>query len=100
MPKIIDALNTDADTLRMHHQAAFDSLLQQTAETDKASVLEPGQAMMEQALPVIKRTSHSNDARHFFSEGMKQMEIVDYPDHVRDIMQQYNDLWGEESALH
>ena len=100
MPKIIDALNTDADTLRMLHQTAFDSLLQQTAETYKASVLEPGQAMMEQALPVIERTSLPDDARHFFSEGTKQMETVDYPDHVRDIMQQYNDLWGEESAFH
>ena len=67
MPKIIDALNTDADTLRMHHQAAFDSLLQQTAETDKASVLEPGQAMMEQALPVIERTSLPDESRHVFS---------------------------------
>ncbi|MEA1890854.1 MAG: hypothetical protein U9N50_13895 [Pseudomonadota bacterium] len=41
-----------------------------------------------------------DDARQFFNEGQKQMEIVDYPDHVKEIMQQYNDLWGNEDALH
>ncbi len=40
------------------------------------------------------------DARQFFNEGQKQMEIVDYPDHVKKIMLQYNDLWGGENALH
>jgi len=40
------------------------------------------------------------DARQFFNEGQKQMEIVDYPDHVKEIMKQYNDLWGDENALH
>jgi hypothetical protein len=41
-----------------------------------------------------------DEARQFFSEGMKQMDSVDYPQHVRDIMQQYNDRWGDEDAIH
>ncbi|NOY15874.1 MAG: hypothetical protein GXP23_02875 [Gammaproteobacteria bacterium] len=41
-----------------------------------------------------------DDARQFFNEGRKQMEMVEYPDHVKEIMQQYNDLWGNENALH
>jgi hypothetical protein len=36
----------------------------------------------------------------FFNEGQKQMDIIGYPDHVKKIMKQYNDLWGGENALH
>ncbi|HEC26724.1 MAG TPA: hypothetical protein ENI67_04860 [Gammaproteobacteria bacterium] len=57
--------------------------------------------------PEIMRQAYSDlvnnipeDAREFFNEGQKQMEIVDYPDHVKEILQQYNDLWGGENALH
>jgi len=32
--------------------------------------------------------------------GQKQMDITDYPDHVKEIMKQYNDLRGDENALH
>ncbi len=41
-----------------------------------------------------------DDARQFFNEAQKQMEIIDYPEHVKQIMQQYNDLWGDKNALH
>lgn len=30
-----------------------------------------------------------NDANKFFTEGMEQMEIIDYPTHVRDMMEKY-----------
>ena len=41
-----------------------------------------------------------NDARQFFSEGMQQMDIVGYPQVVREIVEKYNQMWGTESALH
>lgn len=42
----------------------------------------------------------ANAIRQFFNEGMKQMDLVDHPHHAREIMPQYNELRGEESALH
>lgn len=32
------------------------------------------------------------DAVNFFSEGMKQMDIIDYPDHVRHVIEQFYQL--------
>ncbi|MCW9013548.1 MAG: hypothetical protein OQL06_07170 [Gammaproteobacteria bacterium] len=40
------------------------------------------------------------DARQFFQEGMQQMDIIGYPDHVRDVMEKYSKLWGDEDSLH
>ncbi|WP_428606119.1 hypothetical protein [Sedimenticola sp.] len=40
------------------------------------------------------------DARGFFQEGMQQMDIVGYPDEVRQVMEKYSGLWGSESRLH
>lgn len=40
------------------------------------------------------------DARGFFREGMQQMDIVGYPDRVRQVMAKYNQLVGNESSLH
>jgi hypothetical protein len=40
------------------------------------------------------------DAREFFREGMQQMNIIDYPDEVREIVERYYKMWGSESALH
>ena len=71
----LNTLSSSAEAMRQLYQPAYGPLLKLTPGTDLFSVLEPGQAM-------------------------GQMDIVDYPDHVRDIMQQYNDLWGDESALH
>ena len=75
MPGSINTLSSTAEAMRQLYQPAYDPLLNLTPDTDIPSALEPGQAM-------------------------EQMDIVDYPDHVRDILQQYNDLWGDESALH
>jgi hypothetical protein len=40
------------------------------------------------------------DARQFFKEGMQQMEVINYPDHVKVVMEKYNNLFKEDSNLH
>ena len=40
------------------------------------------------------------DARQFFKEGLQQMDIVGYPDEVREVVERYNKSWGAESILH
>jgi len=40
------------------------------------------------------------DARQFFKEGMQQMDVVGYPDEVREVVVRYNNMWGSESSLH
>lgn len=40
------------------------------------------------------------DARQFFKEGMQQMDIVGYPEEVREVVERYNKMWGSESVLH
>lgn len=40
------------------------------------------------------------DAQEFFSEGMEQMDIIDYPQAVRDIMSRYYLLYRTPHTLH
>jgi hypothetical protein len=40
------------------------------------------------------------DAREFFREGMKQMDIVGYPQEVRAVVEKYDRMWGADSTLH
>ena len=40
------------------------------------------------------------DAKAFFIEGMQQMDIIGYPDHVRKVMEKYNRAWGNQDSLH
>ncbi len=40
------------------------------------------------------------DARQFFKEGRQQMDIIGYPDEVREVVERYNKMWGSESSLH
>jgi len=40
------------------------------------------------------------DARQFFKEGMQQMDIIGYPDDVREVVERYNKMWGAEGMLH
>jgi len=40
------------------------------------------------------------DARQFFKEGMQQMDMIGYPDEVREVVERYNNMWGAESSLH
>jgi hypothetical protein len=40
------------------------------------------------------------DAREFFKEGLQQMDIVGYPEEVREVVERYNKMWGSDSVLH
>ena len=40
------------------------------------------------------------DAREFFREGMQQMDIVGYPQEVREVVEKYDRMWGSDSTLH
>jgi hypothetical protein len=40
------------------------------------------------------------DAKNFFREGMQQMDIIGYPEHVREVMDKYNRLVGNAESLH
>ena len=40
------------------------------------------------------------DARQFFKEGKQQMELIGYPEEVREVVERYNNMWGSESSLH
>ena len=44
--------------------------------------------------------SDPKDAPNFFREGMSEMERLGYPDHVREVMQRYNDQWYQPKTLH
>jgi len=40
------------------------------------------------------------DAKAFFTEGMQQMDIIGYPDHVREVMEKYSKACGNQDSLH
>jgi hypothetical protein len=40
------------------------------------------------------------DATRFFSEGMQQMEALNYPPHVRKVMEKYHREWPVNRSLH
>jgi len=40
------------------------------------------------------------DVKSFFQEGMQQMDIIGYPDHVREVMDKYNKQVGNSAPLH
>ena len=40
------------------------------------------------------------DAPGFFSEGMQQMDALNYPDHVREVMEKYHRKWNMDHSLH
>ena len=40
------------------------------------------------------------DAPGFFAAGMQQMEALDYPAHVRRVMEKYHRRWVVNPALH
>jgi len=40
------------------------------------------------------------DARQFFKEGMQQMKVIDYPEHVKVIMEKYHNLFKDEGNFH
>lgn len=55
--------------------------------------------LMETAFAVLTEKLPS-DAARFFSEGMQQMEALDYPDHVRKVMEKYHRKWNVDRSLH
>ena len=55
--------------------------------------------LMESAFDAINEHLPA-DAPGFFRDGMEQMELLDYPDHVREVVQRYFNLWSNRRALH
>jgi hypothetical protein len=55
--------------------------------------------LIEQAYDTLVKNL-PQDARQFFKEGMQQMDIVGYPEEVRQVVERYNKMWGSESRLH
>lgn len=55
--------------------------------------------LMEQAYTSLMKNL-PQDARQFFREGMQQMDIVGYPQEVREVVEKYDRMWGADSTLH
>ena len=55
--------------------------------------------LMEAAFAVLTDKLPA-DAPRFFSEGMQQMEALDYPGHVREVMEKYHRKWNVDRSLH
>ena len=55
-------------------------------------LMEAAFAMMTSKLP--------EDATRFFSEGMEQMDALDYPPQVRQVMEKYHREWPVNRSLH
>jgi len=55
--------------------------------------------LIEQAYDTLVKNL-PQDARGFFREGLQQMDIVGYPDDVREVVERYNKMWGAEGVLH
>ncbi|MGB5277234.1 MAG: hypothetical protein WBP02_08700 [Gammaproteobacteria bacterium] len=56
-------------------------------------------ALMDQAFSKLVENL-PQDARAFFREGMQQMDIVGYPEEVREVVERYERMWGSEDTLH
>jgi hypothetical protein len=56
-------------------------------------------ALMDEAFAVLVENL-PQDARAFFREGMQQMEIVGYPEEVREVVEKYDRMWGSGDTLH
>lgn len=55
--------------------------------------------LMEQAFAELTRHL-PEDAGRFFTEGMQQMDALDYPEHVRKVMARYHRQWTLDRSLH
>lgn len=56
-------------------------------------------ALMEEAFAVLTENL-PEDAGPFFTEGMQQMEALDYPKHVREVMTRFHRQWNVDRSLH
>ncbi len=55
--------------------------------------------LMEQAFTLLTEKL-PEDAPRFFTEGMQQMDALNYPEHVRKVMEKYHRQWTRNRALH
>jgi hypothetical protein len=55
--------------------------------------------LMEQAFQTLI-DALPDDAVGFFREGMEQMDALNYPTHVREVMEKYFQLWCKPKTLH
>ncbi len=55
--------------------------------------------LMDEAYGVLVENL-PQDARAFFREGMQQMDIVGYPEEVREVVERYDRMWGSGDTLH
>ncbi len=55
--------------------------------------------LMETAFSDIVRLIPEKAPR-FFQEGMEQLELINYPDQVREVIQRYAGDWPEQRTLH
>ena len=60
--------------------------------TLQPELMEPAFASVVELLP--------EDAPQFFEEGMQQMDIIGYPDPVREVMSRYHGLFDRQRTLH
>ncbi len=56
-------------------------------------------ALMDEAFAVLVENL-PQDARAFFREGMQQMDVVGYPEEVREVVEKYDRMWGSGDTLH
>ncbi|MDX1697273.1 MAG: hypothetical protein R3308_03260, partial [Thiohalobacterales bacterium] len=56
-------------------------------------------ALMEEAFAALTDRL-PEDAGRFFTEGMQQMDALDYPQHVREVMARYHRQWNVDRSLH
>ncbi len=50
--------------------------------------------------PSARSSNTCRDAPDFFREGMGQIEALDYPPQVREVMQRYFEVWCVGQRLH
>ena len=55
--------------------------------------------VMEDAFTVLV-THLPEDAPGFFNQGMEQMDLLNYPPHVREVMERYYTKWSVKRSLH
>jgi len=60
--------------------------------THQPDVMEEAFAVLVEHLP--------EDAPGFFTQGMEQMDLLNYPPHVREVMDRYYKKWSVNRSLH
>jgi len=55
--------------------------------------------IMEEAFNALAENL-PDDAPGFFTQGMEQMELLNYPPHVREVMDRYYKKWNSNRSLH